>query len=405
MSLDDIAQAFVESQRPTDRQDVPAGWSPGITWDEGSGVGEIVSPACDSAPSWDALLSLYLPPGWDPTEFEIDSTSVRFTTWDGWTRNPGEKYARPQRQHAFRARIIRRRPELQLDPVLLRSILKRKNRKTTNPSQTSSWSFVLTASDWQVGKDRPGGWEATAERWALAVQRTSERVGQLSRTMGPPERIVLLGMGDLGEGCKGHYPMQAYSVVLNQAEQNHAVMLMLDHAIEAARKIAPVDVLPVGGNHGEERNDGGKAYTDFADNRDVSVFRTLSYMYAKAGLDDVRFSLPTNSLTQTVDLHGVLVGIAHGHQFSGGPNALVSAEKWWKGQMVGKHPIGHADLLVSGHRHHLIVSEAMGARTFMQCPALDGGSEWYTNLTGASSRDGVLSFVVSASGWSDLAVL
>jgi hypothetical protein len=267
------------------------------------------------------------------------------------------------------------------------------------------WSFVFAASDWQVGKDRPGGWQATAERWALAVQRAADRVKQLSRTMGAPERIVLLGLGDLGEGCKGHYPMQAFSVVLNQQEQNHAVMLMLDHAIEAARKLAPVDVYAIGGNHGEERNDGGKAYTDFADNRDVSVFRTLSFAYAKAGLDDVRFALPTNSLTQAIDLHGVIVGIAHGHQFAGGANAVVSAEKWWKGQMAGKFPIGHADLLVSGHRHHLIVSEAMGARTFMQSPALDGGSEWFTNLTGASSRDGVLSFVVSPGGWSDLAVL
>jgi predicted phosphodiesterase len=269
----------------------------------------------------------------------------------------------------------------------------------------SPWSFVLTASDWQVGKDRPGGWQATAERWQVAVERMTERVKMLSKTMGKPERIVLLGMGDLGEGCKGHYAMQTYSVVLNQAEQFDAVRDMLRHSIEQARKLAPVDVYAVGGNHGEERNDSGKAYTDFADNRDVSVFRTLAWHYGHLGVDDVRFSLPKSSLTQTIDLHGVLVGIAHGHQFSGGVNALVSAEKWWKGQMAGKFPIGHADLLVAGHRHHLIVSEAMGARTFMQCPALDGGSEWYTNLTGASSRDGVLSFVVSPGGWSDLAVL
>jgi predicted phosphodiesterase len=226
----------------------------------------------------------------------------------------------------------------------------------------------------------------------------------LSRTHGKPERIVLLGLGDLGEGCQGHYAMQTFSVVLNQDAQRHAVREMLDHGIEAARKLAPVDVYAIGGNHGEERQN-GKAYTDFSDNRDVGVFRDLSFAYAKAGLDDVRFSLPTNSLTQAIDLHGVIVGIAHGHQFAGGANALVSAEKWWKGQMAGKHPIGHADLLVSGHRHHLIVSEAMGARTFMQSPALDGGSEWFTNLTGASSRDGVLSFVVSPGGWSDLAVL
>lgn len=403
MSLDDkLAEVIAESQRPTDRQDVPAGWTPGIEWDEGTGNGTIVSPAGQQPPDWNALLGDYLPPGWDATEFQIDPSSVRFTSWDGWTRT-GDGPAQPARQYAFRARVMRRRPEQQLDPALLRSILKRQKRKPSTGS--SAWSFVFAASDWQVGKGRPGGWEATAERWALAVDRMTKRVAELTRIKGAPERIVLLGMGDLGEGCKGHYPMQTFNVVLNQQEQTHAVTLMLDHAIEAARKIAPVDVFAIGGNHGEERNDDGKAFTDFADNRDVAVFRTLSWAYVKAGLDDVRFSLPTNSLTQVVDLHGVLVGIAHGHQFARGENAQASAEKWWKGQMAGKHPIGHADILVAGHRHHLIVSEAMGARTFIQCPALDGGSEWYTNLTGAGSRDGVLSFVVSADGWSDLAVL
>jgi hypothetical protein len=405
MSLDDtLADVIASSQQATDRQDTPAGWTPGIQWDEGAGYGEIVSPATQGQPDWSALIGDYLPPGWDAAEFDIDPSSVRFTSWDGWTRDPGEKVARPARQHAFRARIIRRRPEQRLDPALLSSILKRKAVQSGSVER-SKWSFVFAASDWQVGKAREGGWEATAERWQVAVERMTDRVKLLSKTMGKPERIVLLGLGDLGEGCKGHYPMQAFSVVLNQQEQNHAVMLMLDHAIEAARKLAPVDVLPVGGNHGEERNDGGKAYTDFSDNRDVAVFKTLAFAYGKAGVNDVRFALPTNSLTQTVDLHGVHVGIAHGHQFARGANAVAAAESWWKGQMAGKAPIGHADILVAGHRHHLIVSEALGARTFMQAPAIDGGSEWFQNLTGASSRDGVLSFVVDQTGWSGLAVL
>lgn len=403
MSLDDnLADVIAESQQATDRQDTPAGWTPGLEWDNSAQSGTIVSPAGQGAPDWDALIGDYLPPGWDAAEFQIDPDSVRFTSWDGWTRDPGEKIARPARQYAFRARVIRRRPEQALDPVLLRSILKRKPRQHEDHA---AWSFVFAASDWQVGKDRPGGWSATAERWQLAVDRAVKRVAELARTKGQPERIVLLGLGDLGEGCKGHYAMQAYSVVLNQAEQNHAVTLMLDHAIERCRRVAPVDVLPIGGNHGEERNDSGKAFTDFADNRDVAVFKTLAFAYDKAGITDVRFNLPTNSLTQVVDLHGTLVGIAHGHQFAKGENAQAAAEKWWKGQMAGKHPVGHADILVAGHRHHLIVSEAMGSRTFIQAPALDGGSEWYTNLTGAKSRDGVLSFAVSADGWSDLAVL
>ena len=62
---------------------------------------------------------------------------------------------------------------------------------------------------------------------------------------------------------------------------------------------------------------------------------------------------------------------------------------------------------MTGHYHHLLISESSG-RTHFQCPAMDPGSNWFTESTGQSSPSGMLTFVADASssrGWTDLAVL
>jgi len=119
-----------------------------------------------------------------------------------------------------------------------------------------------------------------------------------------------------------------------------------------------------------------------------------------------RVSVPTGAIaedhTMTLDVMGVAVGFAHGHQIKGG------APTWWVKQAHGRQEIGHADILVTGHYHHLAISESSG-RTWMQSPAMDAGSRWYTAQSGASAPAGMLTFLAGEScgdrGWSDLAVL
>jgi len=119
-----------------------------------------------------------------------------------------------------------------------------------------------------------------------------------------------------------------------------------------------------------------------------------------------RVSVPTGAIaedhTMTLDVMGVSVGFTHGHQIKGG------APTWWVKQAHGRQEIGHADILVTGHYHHLAISESSG-RTWMQSPAMDAGSRWYTAQSGASAPAGMLTFLAGEScgdrGWSDLAVL
>jgi len=46
-----------------------------------------------------------------------------------------------------------------------------------------------------------------------------------------------------------------------------------------------------------------------------------------------------------------------------------------------------------------------GARTHIQAPALDGGSQWFTEQAGVLAPAGMLTLTVGAAGWDDLRVL
>jgi hypothetical protein len=66
-------------------------------------------------------------------------------------------------------------------------------------------------------------------------------------------------------------------------------------------------------------------------------------------------------------------------------------------------PIGDATLLFGAHFHHLRIEQG-GAKSFIQIPALDGGSQWWKHVTGQDAPAGMVSLLVGAGGWTDLAV-
>jgi len=168
----------------------------------------------------------------------------------------------------------------------------------------------------------------------------------------------------------------------------------------------PVVLGAVPGNHGENRRN-GQAFTTWTDNDDLAVFEQVAEVLAhnadRYGAVSVPLGAIAEDLTLTLNIAGVPVGFAHGHQIKrGGPEA------WWKGQALGRQQVADAEILVLGHKHHLMLSEATG-RTILQCPAMDGGSYWWTAQTGQSAPSGMLAFLVGSGcgprGWSDLEVI
>jgi hypothetical protein len=67
-------------------------------------------------------------------------------------------------------------------------------------------------------------------------------------------------------------------------------------------------------------------------------------------------------------------------------------------------PIGSATMLVAAHLHHLRVEQS-GAKSFIQIPALDGGSCWWKHRTGQDAPPGMVTLLIGDGGWQDLAVL
>jgi predicted phosphodiesterase len=225
-----------------------------------------------------------------------------------------------------------------------------------------------------------------------------------------PDRLYVVGMGDMIEGCDGHYPMQTFqtgaSGLNGRRDQVKLVRRLLVKLLTGwARHVPSMVVGAVPGNHGEGRKD-GKAYTTFDDNDDIAVFEQTSEILAgnPESYQHVRFVVPDGDLALTLDVAGTAVGFVHGHQARRGSTPSVKLTGWWKDKAHAQHPIGDATILVSGHYHHLAVLQE-GPKTWLQCPALDGGSRWWEESGGGRAPVGTLSFKVGPDGWSGLEVL
>lgn len=386
-SLDD----FLAQQQTYKPAKHPAGWEPGVTFD--GKVGTITTkPLDDPHPDWSELLKTW---GFDPARFRVIEP-VQVRTWDAAIGNGETKQF-----WYYRAQIASRAADLDMDEVdeIKRSILKHKARAT--PKATGTGGFLVAVADTQMGKSDGGGVRATVDRYLGALDAVKRRARKVK-----PERILLAGLGDLIEACDGHYAQQTFRVERNLRDQVNIMRRLLFKTVDVLSDIAPLEVACVGGNHGENRK-GGKSFTDFADNWDVALFEQVADICsASARLSDVKFIIPKDELSITVDLCGTVVAFAHGHQFRKGATAQQKAENWWKDQSHNRQPVAAADILVSGHYHHLTVTQG-GAKTHIQCPAMDGGSDWWINQTGQDAPPGLLTLQVGAQyvgGWTGLEV-
>jgi hypothetical protein len=381
----------------------PPGWQPGMTWAPGKG-GEIVTAVTDSRDAdpafWEMVIADW---GLDPQLTEIVPDSVQIRAWD---MNVGG--GNVVRARYYKANIRPRRNAITTDEAaeLDRVVMRRRTRRTPKPTGPGV-AYVLNLSDFQIGKGEGGGTSATIERIMGSLNDSVTRVGELRKTGRSISSIVIAGLGDLAEQCIGHYPSQQFTVDRTRRQQLQIVRELITLAIDLHADLAPtVQVVAVPGNHGENRAN-GKSITTIADNDDLAVFEQVSEALAKnpGRYSHVAFRI-ADGLVEVVDVEGVAIAWTHMHQGNGsGERAL---EAWWRGQVMGNHPVARAQILNTAHYHHFMCSEATG-RTIIQVPAMDGGSGWWTDKTGQSSPAGMVSYLAGTGcgprGWSDLAIL
>lgn len=401
--VDDVLAGESRNFGPPTRH--PQGWEPGIAWDGASG--ELTTGPMAEAPSplvWAELVADW---GLDPATTEIVPGSVQVRGWDA-NVGGGEL----QRLRYYRATVRQRTATAEDDRVDIDALcaLVEKRKPYSPPAGSGDRALVVCMSDWQMGKGEGGGTEAIVGRICSAIDALPTRIKNLKKAGTPVDQVYLLGMGDLVEQCSGHYAMQTFTTDLDRREQMRLARRMILRAVETVAPLVSAVVLAaVPGNHGENRNSAGKAYTSWTDNDDLAVVEQVAEILA-ANPD--RYShvstVLADDLTLVLDIAGVPVGLAHGHQMRGSGHPAGRVHKWWEGQALGRQPVADAQILVTGHLHHLIAAETTG-RTHLQCPAMDGGSAWWTSTTGQHSPSGMLTFTVgtacSSRGWCDLKVL
>jgi hypothetical protein len=270
----------------------------------------------------------------------------------------------------------------------------RKNRKAIKPAHTGESTFVISWNDWQAGKAEGGGTAALLERYEAQIAAVKARAVELRKIGRDLGRLVIIGGGDMVEGCT-IFPHQMMHIDADRRGQINTVTDMILFGLdELAPLFADVTVLAVGGNHGEHRIDGNR--TNRTDNDDCLVFETAARV---AGRDDrlahVNFVIAQGEPAKTIDINGWVYATTHGQAFGrGAGRPEQKAHNWYKGQAGGRFPAGDADVLVSHHYHHKAERD-WGACLWIQTPANDGGSMQHTDLTGEHAESGMLTWVVT----------
>ncbi len=364
-------------------------WVPGVEWL--GAEGSITTDAMQGDPEWDSVLRAW---DLDPAEFQIVEP-VLFNSWGG---EDG------LRNRQFKAKVIRRaHAAVDLEPLIAQA-LRHKPRKQ---QFTGGAVLNVVLADWQMGKADHGGVEATIQRIIDAREALIRRAKDLRKIGRGVSSLNVLWTGDSIEGCIGHYPSQEFTVELDRRDQVKVTRRLLTDSLQSwSKHFEEITVAAVAGNHGENRKN-GKAFTGIHDNDDLAIVEQVSEILAANpdAFGHVRFALARDAVTLTIPAAGWILGVTHGHmaRASGGTEAKL--RRWWEGQAAGRQPIGDADILVTGHYHHLRVAD-WGGCMWLQAPAMEGGSEWWRVATGQASQVGMLTFVTTeAERVTDLAIL
>jgi len=360
-----------------------AEWLPGVVWDGSEGTITTTAIPAEESPDWDSVLRIW---GLNPENFSVVEP-VLFNVWG----NPDGGILNRQ----WKGKVVKKGAEVEKTDYsdLINEI--KKHKKSSVTPITGDGVFCVVLADWQVGKPDGDGLSGTVKRILDGIDAVENRIKELRRIKRPLGRLVVLWTGDSVEGCIGHYEQQVFGVELDRRDQvKVARRLLRDALIQWSKLFDDVSVVAVAGNHGENRSNSGKSYTSLNDNDDVAIVEQVSEILAAnpEAYGHVRFAIPKDRLSITVEAAGWILGITHGHVAKvSGASPELKMRRWLEGQSFGKQPIGDVDVLVSGHWHHLRAAD-WGGVMWLQAPALDGGSVWWEQMKGDRAETGVLTF-------------
>jgi hypothetical protein len=261
-------------------------------------------------------------------------------------------------------------------------------------------AFMIAFGDTQIGKSAGGGVEGVLQRFFDAIDRAIEAYREQVAAGYKYNSVFMPLMGDHTEGVSGNYAGQLFTVCLNKTDQDLLALELIIWAIERVRSEIglPVTVAFVNSNHGEHSRltvgGGGKNMTSASDTVDRMLGEVIRMRY---DLDvegpKVTVVVPGGNLVVPVNVNGVPVAIAHGHGIGARAKAATIQQELLIYDTELTETNGGVPFMprvwITAHYHHFSVTD-LGPYTHIQTPALDGGSDYFTNMSGKYSRPGLV---------------
>jgi predicted phosphodiesterase len=381
--LDNLLKTSKEPlESPTTRQR-EGDWKAGVVWNGAEGTVTTTAIPAEEIPNWDSILRIW---GLDPTKFAVVEP-VLFNVW-------GDPLGTLNRQ--WKGKVVEIAKASNEDLTELENEIK-KHKPKVKVQALGDGAFCVVLADWQIAKPDGDGLKGTLHRILAGIDSVELRIKELRKLKRPIGRLVVLWTGDSIEGCVGHYAQQTYGIELDRRDQiKVARRLLRDALIRWSAYFPEVSVMAVAGNHGENRNSAGKSYTSLNDNDDLAVVEQVAEILEAnpEAYGHIKFAIPTDKLSLTLEVAGWVLGITHGHAArASGATPEAKLRRWLEGQALGRRSVGDSDVLVSGHYHHLRVAD-WGGCVWLQAPAMDGGSDWWEQMKGERSQAGVLTFAM-----------
>ncbi len=373
-----------------------AAWTPGIDYDQNGGelrtparpvLREVAAEAQDPDEA-----ELFAEFGLDPQKWQI--TNLRRSRWEsGVSGNWLEAY-----RASFAPRSVL--ASAPISDELMRDFLATYGGPETVYGSNETW--MVPVGDLQLGKPDGGGTEGIVERFA----RCTEAVRRDLEARGGVDRLILPWLGDCIEGIVSQGGRNVARLDRTITEQVRILRRLTLHQIGTLAPLANrVLVVAVPGNHDETTRDQNMEPRDSWAVDATSAVADALALSSDFGHVDFLFPEP-EELGATVNVGTAdkpyVVHFTHGHS-ARNPDKMAA---WWANQAHGRQEAGAADLLVTAHFHHFRLEQTGGGRTWLQIPALDGGSDYFRRRSGEDSPAGMVQMRLTgtAAGWADLTI-
>ena len=371
----------------------PAGWEPGVKYEpDGSRIVTLPpSPALADESGWAAAvkgLGVDVPDG-----FRVRLVEAKYDP-AAWHRDAegADAVTRPIWRYRFVVEVAPARIDV---AELLAAV--RHRGKAPEPSDAGA-GFVFAVGDMQLGKSDGDGSAGTVGRFYESLDRALARY-KSQRKLGRCGPVTLLVAGDCIEGVTSQGGNLVARNDLTLTEMVRVYRRLLADQVGAFAQLADaVTVAVVPGNHDEAIRTGNQMSSRYDDSWAIEGASQVADVMKAKGYD-VGWIFPgRDEMHLTIDVAGTRLGLLHGHQ------TRNKMQTWLANKAMARDAIGTADVVVSGHYHHLRL-EQMGATTWMQTGALDGGSVWWEHKGGLSAPPAALTFITGGGLWSGLEIV